>query len=136
MCWRHWRQVPYPLRVAVTTHYYEGQERGLRRPTRKWIAAARDAIASVASRPSETAQGTLFVILLIVTALVTACATFQARRACRPRCSDVRGPVMTWSGGPTVPPRAWDECMRECEALHADHERNDEQGDSRSGGAQ
>ena len=58
--------------------------------------------------------GLLIILLIVVPAL--ACATFEIRKACRVQCEDKRGPVWSWSGGPTIPPDSWDDCMRTCEA--------------------
>lgn len=60
MCGRHWRMVPYGLKLAVWAEYQPGQERldGTAFPTEDYLGAARDAIDSVAvkegRRPYQT----------------------------------------------------------------------------------
>ena len=66
----------------------------------------------VSPRLPTSGQLTLLVTLALV---LVGCATLKVRRACRAECQDQRGPVMSWHGGPTVPPQAWDNCMSACE---------------------
>lgn len=66
----------------------------------------------------------LFALGLVL--VLVGCATMKVRRACRVECEDKRGPVMSWYGGPTIPPDAWDDCMGACEA----REEGDEDGEA------
>lgn len=47
MCYFHWVHVPTEIQVRVKTHFHRDQCKGLRRPTREWLKAAREAITSV-----------------------------------------------------------------------------------------
>lgn len=50
MCRRHWRMVPYGLRVAVWANYEPGQERldGTAFPSDEYLEVTREAIDAVA----------------------------------------------------------------------------------------
>jgi len=52
MCAKHWRVVPYGLKVAVLAHYQPGQERldGTAFPTEEYLDAAHEAIEAVAEK--------------------------------------------------------------------------------------
>jgi len=57
MCPKHWRMVPYSIRVRVCLTYRPGQATE-KNPSREWIDAARKAIAAVADlerRPGKPA---------------------------------------------------------------------------------
>ena len=58
MCRRHWRMVPYGLKLAVLSEYQPGQERldGTAFPTDDYLDAAREAIDAVAAKEVHRAE--------------------------------------------------------------------------------
>ena len=49
MCWKHWRMVSKKIQARVYLHYRPGQCDD-KCPSEEWLAAAKDAIAEVASK--------------------------------------------------------------------------------------
>lgn len=60
----------------------------------------------------------LIVAVLVVAA---ACQLQRVRRECRTQCEHVRGSAFP----PNVPPKIWDQCMRDCEARDGIEEETD-----------
>lgn len=56
MCRRHWAMVPKDLQRVVWQTYQFGQEAGLVRPSKEYLAAAKAAIAAVADVEGQRAK--------------------------------------------------------------------------------